>query len=161
MATTLTPEEKTLADKFADDRKKFVSEGLKPAIAALRANNIKEANRLVVEVIRPTYKPVGEGIDALGKLQLNEAKKEYEASTARYTSTRNISIGIIVAGVLLALWSGFLLMRAIMGPLSAAQDVAGKIAAGDLSSTIVIHQNDEVGNCCTPSSPCRMCSPAW
>ncbi|PKO73439.1 MAG: histidine kinase, partial [Betaproteobacteria bacterium HGW-Betaproteobacteria-17] len=32
MATDLTPEEKTLADKFAIDRKSFVVEGLQPAI---------------------------------------------------------------------------------------------------------------------------------
>ena len=31
MATTLTPEEKVLAEKFAADRKRFVTEGLTPA----------------------------------------------------------------------------------------------------------------------------------
>ena len=145
MATTLTPEEKILADKFAEDRKRFVVEGLKPSVAALRSNNIDEAKHIVTTKIRPLYEPVREGVNALIKLQLDVAKHEYEAATERYTSTRNISITIIVAGVLLALWSGFLLMRAILGPLGTAQDVAGKIAAGDLSSNIVIHQNDEVG----------------
>jgi len=145
MATTLTPEEKILADKFADDRKRFVVEGLKPAVSALRNHKIDEAKEIIVTKIRPLYVPVREGIDALITLQLDVAKSEFEAATARYTSTRNISITVIVLGVLLALWSGFLLMRAILRPLETAQDVAGKIAAGDLSSNIVIHQNDEVG----------------
>ncbi|MBU1691565.1 MAG: MCP four helix bundle domain-containing protein [Gammaproteobacteria bacterium] len=145
MATTLTAEEKILADKFADDRKRFVVEGLKASITALRANKIDEAKQIVETKIRPLYKPVGEGIDALIKLQLDVAKNEFEASTARYSSTRNIAITVIVLGVLLALWSGFLLMRAILRPLETAQEIAGKIAAGDLSSNIVIHQNDEVG----------------
>ncbi|GAO35162.1 methyl-accepting chemotaxis protein [Sulfuricella sp. T08] len=145
MATTLTPEEKILADKFAEDRKRFVVEGLKASISALRSNNVKEAEHIVETKIRPLFVPVREGVNALIKLQLDEAEKEYKASTERYTSTRNIAITIIVAGVLLALWSGFLLLRAILGPLGTAQEVAGKIAAGDLSSNIVIHHNDEVG----------------
>lgn len=49
MATSLTPEEKVLADKFAVDRKQFVVEGLKPAISALRANDVKLANQIVLE----------------------------------------------------------------------------------------------------------------
>jgi len=50
-----TAEDKILVSKFADDRKKFVAEGLRPAIAALRANDIALANKLVVEKVRTTY----------------------------------------------------------------------------------------------------------
>ncbi|WP_025916689.1 Tar ligand binding domain-containing protein, partial [Herminiimonas sp. CN] len=92
MATTQTAEEVTLAKKFAEDRARFVQEGLLPTIAALRANDVNAAGRLVVEKIRPTYQPVGEGIDALMKLQLDEAKKEYEAAVARYATIRMVSI---------------------------------------------------------------------
>ncbi|MDP3687487.1 MAG: methyl-accepting chemotaxis protein, partial [Sulfurimicrobium sp.] len=145
MATTLTPDEKILADKFAEDRKRFVAEGLKPSITALRANNVKEAEQIVVNKIRPLYVPVREGIDALIQLQLDVAKSEFEKSTKLYETSRTTAITVIVLGILLALWSGFLLMRAIMTPLLQAQDVASKIAAGDLGSTIEIKSNDEIG----------------
>ena len=65
IAAVSAADEKKLADKFAEDRRKFVNEGLRPAIAALRANNVKEATRIVVEAVRPLYQPVGAGIDAL------------------------------------------------------------------------------------------------
>jgi CHASE3 domain sensor protein len=53
IATYLTPEEKILADKFTDDYKKFVTQALNPAAAALRENDLKKANQIVVENIRP------------------------------------------------------------------------------------------------------------
>jgi len=145
MATALTPEEKILADKFAADRKQFVGEGLKPAIVALRANDLKLADKIVIEKIRVLYEPVGTGIQKLLQLQLDVAKHEYEDSISRYENNRNLSIGLIVGGLVLALWLGIVLIRAIMRPLAEAQDVAAKIAAGDLSSTIDIKNNDEIG----------------
>jgi len=145
MATYLTPEEKILAEKFAEDRKKFVGMGLRPTVAALRAGDIKEANRLVVEVIRPTYKPVGEGIEALKQLQLDIAKEEYEISTSRYATARVISIFLILTGVLLSALMGIMLIRGIGRGLQSAMDVAGKIADGDLSSRVNIENQDEIG----------------
>jgi methyl-accepting chemotaxis protein len=145
MATTLTPDEKKLAVQFAEDRKKFVGTGLKPTMAALREGNIKEANRLVVEVIRPTYKPVGEGILALKKLQLDEAKREYAQAQSSYTTIRNVVIAAILFGVALSIWIGFVLIRAIVLPLNEAVAVANAVAAGDLTSKIEPKSNDETG----------------
>ena len=144
-STYLTPEEKKLADKFAEDRKRFVTEGLRPAIAALHANNLKEVERLVVEKIRPLYAPVSEGIDKLGELQLAEAKKEYEEAQQRYASTRNISIASIIIGLVLAAWIGFVLIRAIVRPLNEAVRVANAVASGDLTSKIGTTSQDETG----------------
>ena len=145
MASYLTPEEKKLAEKFAEDRKKFVTEGLKPSIAALRANDIKEVTHIIVEKIRPLYAPVREGIEKLGDLQLEEAKKEYEAAQQRYDSIRNISIAAITIGLALGIWIGFVLIRAIVIPLNRAVTVANAVAAGDLTSKIEATARDETG----------------
>ncbi len=144
-ATPQSATEKKLADKFAEDRKKFVTEALKPAVAALRANNIKEADRIVVELMRPLYKPVEDGIVALTKLQTEEARKEYEESMARYTTIRNISIAAIAIGLALAAWIGFMLIRAIVRPLNEAVTVANAVASGDLTSKIEVATKDETG----------------
>ncbi|MDQ3267425.1 MAG: Tar ligand binding domain-containing protein, partial [Pseudomonadota bacterium] len=58
MASYLTPEEEKLASKFAEDRKKLFTVGLMPAIAALRTHEINEANKIIVEKIRPLYELV-------------------------------------------------------------------------------------------------------
>jgi len=138
-------EEKKAADKFADDRKKFVGEGLKPAIAALRANNIREANRIVVEAVRPFFVPVGEGIDKLMALQGELAKQEYDEANARFSLFRNLAIAAIAIGVLLATVLGFFLIRAIVRPLTAAIGHFEEIGRGNYKNTIEVHANDEAG----------------
>jgi len=144
MATTLTPEEATLAKKFNEDRTRFVQEGLRPAVAALRANDIDGAKRVVTEKIRPLYTPVGADIEALMKLQLDEAKKEYDAAVARYETIRLIAIGVILAGVLLACIFGLALIRGISRSLAQAMAAANAVAEGDLSHPIQVQGKDEV-----------------
>lgn len=145
MANSHSPEEKKLADNFADDRKKFVAEGLKPAITALRENNLKEATRIVVEVMRPLYKPVGEGIKALTALQLAVAQQEYEQSQNRYVSIRSVTIAATVIGLVLSAWLGFMLIRAIIAPLQRSIAYFGKIADGKYDNNIEIDNRDEIG----------------
>ncbi len=145
MATYLTPEEKELATKFAENRKRFVVEGLKPVMTALRANNIELANKLVVEKIRPLYGSVGEGIQKLMELQLNVADQEYKDAQLRYKATQSITVGMIVFGILLALWMAVVIIRAILRPLSAANDHFKEIIKGNYNSIIEIEHHDELG----------------
>ena len=88
MATALTTDEARIAKQLAEDRALFVQDGLRPALVALRANDTATAHRLVIEKIRPLYIPVGAGIDALMKLQLDVAQAEYNAALARYSTLR-------------------------------------------------------------------------
>jgi methyl-accepting chemotaxis protein len=145
MATTLIPEEKTLADKFAENRKHFLMEGLKPAVAALRANDMALANSIVVDKIRPLYESVGENIQNLLQLQLDVAKQAFEANNSRYNNIRKISIGLIAAGIALILWLGIALIRAIVRPLNTAIGHFGQIAQGHYNNAIEIERQDEIG----------------
>ena len=146
MATKLTMDEEKLAKAFAEDRKKFVQEGLKPTLAAMRANDLKEAQRLVTQSVRPLYLPVKTGIDALGALQLDEAKREFTEASARYTTIRMVSIAAIGGGLLFAGLFGIVLVRSIGRQLGAepgeAASVAGGVAAGDLSTHIELRPGD-------------------
>jgi len=145
MATYLTPDEKKLADKFAEDRKKFISEGVRPAMDLQRAGKKDEAAKSYMEHARPLFKPVTAGIDALVKLQLDVAKQEYEDAQKRFASTRNISLAAIFIGLVLAAWIGFVLIRAIVRPLNEAVRVSNAVASGDLTSKIEVTSKDETG----------------
>ncbi len=146
MATKLTVEETRLAKTFADGRKKFVQEGLLPAIAAARANDLKEANRLIAEKIRTLAVPMEDGLDALVKLQLDEAQNEFNAAAALYATIRLIAIASMAAGLLFAVLFGWWLTRAIGRQLGAepgdAAALAQRVAAGDLSVPIDLKQGD-------------------
>ena len=144
MATKLTPEEAKLASQFAENRAKFLQEGLLPAVVALRANNVTEALRLVVEKIRPLYVPLSTDVDALMQLQMDVAKKEFDAAVARYNIIRIVSITSIMAGVLFAFVFGMALVRGISRSLALAVDASNAVAQGDLTHTIQVNGRDEV-----------------
>ena len=69
LTNQLSPAEKELAARFASNRNRFINEGLKPVILALREHDVNEANRIVVRKLRPLFQPVGKDIHALVKLQ--------------------------------------------------------------------------------------------
>jgi methyl-accepting chemotaxis protein len=145
MAVPHAKDEADLAKKFTEDRRKFVQEGLLVAVKALRANDLKEANRVVVEAIRPFYVPVGQGIEALMKLQLDTAKAEYEAAQGRYATARNVTLATVLLGVLLAVVIGFFLIRAIVRPLTAAIGHFEEIGKGNYKNEIKVESQDEAG----------------
>ncbi|MES2878863.1 MAG: methyl-accepting chemotaxis protein [Pseudomonadota bacterium] len=147
MATYLTPEEAILARKFAEDRAKFVQEGLRASVAALRANDMVELKRVVFEKNRPLYVPVGEGIAALMQLQIDVAKQEFTDAMARYALFRSISIAAIIIGILFAGIFGFMTVRTITrqlgGEPAEAAEVAQRVSAGNLSVSIDLKSGDD------------------
>ena len=145
MVTFLTPEERVLAEKFAYDRREFVMQGLNPAVAALRANDLDRVNKILVEFIRPLYKPVGEGIHQLGKFQLDMASREYEETQYRYEIVFKWLVVISVIGVGSALWIFYVLSRSISNSLHDVVKIANSVAAGDLSQQIVVRSTNEIG----------------
>jgi PAS domain S-box-containing protein len=145
MATYLTVEEKKLADKFAIDRKRLVTEGLNPAMDYLLAGNTEAVEKTISEAVRPLFVPVGEGIDALSHLQLDVAKQEYDMAQIRYEESRFISIALLGVGLLLSLFFGFMLIRGISRSLFTMKQFADSLAGGNLTAQIDLDPNDEVG----------------
>jgi methyl-accepting chemotaxis protein len=145
MATYLTPDEKILADKFADSRKKFVEEGLKPALAALRAKDMPAAVALVHGALGQTFLPVRDNMRALIKLQLEVGKIEYEAAVARFETAKMMAIGLIAFGLACGGAIGGWLISGITRSLAEALRVANSVAAGNLTEQIKIESNDEIG----------------
>jgi len=144
-STHLTAEERKLALKFAEDRDKFLNEGIVPAVAALRAHKIGEAHRLLVEKIRPLYVPLGGSIDALVMLQLDEVGQEYNREQKRYENISNILIASIVIALLLGILIAQVFTHSISRPLENVVSIAREVAAGNLMQKIEVHSNDEIG----------------
>ncbi len=145
MTAYLMPEEKELSGKFAEDRKHFVSEGLKPAVAALQANDFVLAKNVLAEKVRPLYRPVGEGIQNLLQLQIDVARQEYEAANSRYDNIRNIAVALISAGIVLVLGWGRNMILAIVRPLNMTIEHFGQISQGNYSNAIEVERKDEIG----------------
>jgi PAS domain S-box-containing protein len=145
MATYRTVEEKHLADQFAKNHKRFVIEGLNPAMDYLLAGNTAATEKTIKEAVAPFFVPVEESINALTQLQLDIAKQEYDAAEAHYDANRFISAVLAVTGLLLAMLFSFMLIRGISRSLLTMQQFTDALAKGDLTARIDLEQNDEIG----------------
>ena len=145
MATHLPQEEEKLADKFAEDQKKYVTEGLIPALVALRNREIKEANQIVVEKVRPLYDLVMEDLSSLIILQRKIIQQEYRYHQNRYATIRNIFIALIIIVLSLAVLISAGFTRSVFKPLEKAVKIARGVAAGDFTQQIEVQSTDEIG----------------
>lgn len=142
----LEEEERVLVERFDVERARYVEEGITAAMNALQAGRLEEGINITFDVMEPAFEPLIQLTDELMKVQLSKARQEYEAATALYETIRTFVIAAIVTGVLLAMVVGWMIVRAIMVPLTEAVRVANSIADGDLTNQIDAHRNDETGH---------------
>ncbi|MFC0132916.1 methyl-accepting chemotaxis protein [Massilia eurypsychrophila] len=146
MATFLTPEEKVLALAFSDRRMKYLDDGLKPVIAALRAKDVPTVVASMHGAMTTSFQPVQTSMKALMQLQLDVGKSEYDAAGARYRSAKMVVAGLIGVGLLAGMSVGYFLISGITRSLGEALRIAENVAAGNLTEQIRIESNDEIGH---------------
>jgi len=149
LATTLTPEEKQLADNFGQQWKAYqVSRDvtLKLAMggdfAAAKENAVKDAG--------PKFTAARETIFKLIELQGAVARSEYEAAGSRYQTTSNSAIALILIGMTLCGALGFSIIRGINRSVNELRSVMVKMSAdGDLNARAKVYGQDEIGQAAT------------
>jgi len=145
LTTNLTPEERKLADQFTEQQKKFITEGVKPAIEALNNRDFQSAGELFNGPLLTVFKQINTTMTALMQQQQDNGKLLFADSQSRYHTFISLTIIAIVVGLSVALIVGIWLIRAITGPLDEAVKVAQAVADGDLTQTIRVHSKDEAG----------------
>ena len=139
-------EEGTLALKVAEERQKFVQQGLQPTVLALRGNDLQAAQQLMLEAIGPLYVSLKKATSELIQLQADEASKEFMQAEERYDTIRMISIVVFVGGMLVSGVFNLILSRSIVGQLGGepgeARRVAQAVGDRDLSQMINVATGD-------------------
>lgn len=74
-----------------------------------------------------------------------EADQARQAGAVLYSSSRNITLGIIIGAVILCILLGYIISRIISNPLAKVVKVLSKVADGDLRSQSDIDTRDEIG----------------
>lgn len=150
MSTLTDEEDRILAAKFAEVRGRFVEEGIKPAVAAMRANNVAEIRRIQIEHVNPLYAPLFETLDALIEMEKRDTEKLHEESTATYKNMRMLSIALILTIIGLGGALGFSIVRGINRSVGELRNVMVKMSAdGDLSARAKVYGQDEIGQAAT------------
>ena len=144
-ATDLTEKERALVSEFAGHGNDVIG-FLQEALLAAQAGTFDKAESALIERARPTYEKLNASGDALLELQIKvgqdmrlDAQKAFKRNSAIIVSA--IVIGLGLAGLL-----SFLLLRSILGALSAAVSIADRIASGELGNNVRIGGQDELGS---------------
>ncbi|MFZ1547264.1 MAG: Tar ligand binding domain-containing protein [Candidatus Nitrotoga sp.] len=145
LTTFLTPEEKILAAKFDNNRKKLIDQGFIPSIAALRAHDFEKARQIAKEINRQTYAVVAADISNLSELQLTVAKEAYLDAQRYYKKFKDTGLAVSIIGLIFASWLGFLLIRSISVPIEKVLRFTQALVAGDLAPKLELKSNNEIG----------------
>ncbi len=144
MATNLTSEEGALVENF-NQQWQIYTESRNRTMALAAAGNFDASIENMVNDAGPKFDAVHGTMIKLLELQRTESAKEYAAAQSNYETIFMITVTTIVLGTLLAGVIGFLLIRAVIGPLNEAVAVANAVAAGDLTSRIDVNSTNETG----------------
>ena len=145
MAGSLTPEERTLAGKFAQEYRSCLEQGIRPAMQLQRSQGSADAAQFYWQQMRPLCKPVSEEINALVALQLDAAKQQYQDSLTRYGRARNTAIALVLLGLLMALWESMTVFRGIIAPIEKVVALLQMVSQGKYDNAIEISRQDEIG----------------
>ncbi len=144
MSTRMTTEEDRLAKRFQDKQNRYVQEGVKPVLEALRQDKIAEVQSLLLTQTSPLYGEAHADLDALIAIQQDVAKQEYEQADSRFNTIQIVSVGSIVMGLFFAVVFGIALQRSITLSLRRAVDVTQATAEGDLTAAVDTSGDDEI-----------------
>jgi methyl-accepting chemotaxis protein-1 (serine sensor receptor) len=138
-------EEKKLAQDWHDKSAGLGLEHIKAAAAAVKAGQWDDAEMVLIKKINPSYRVGDVALKALADFSEQRAKSNENAVQAGLDSARNMTIAVLVAGVVLSVLVGMLLVQAISVPLQQAMDIAIQVAEGDLTGKVEQRSTSEIG----------------
>ena len=144
LATSLTPEEKILAEHYGVERKKFVTEGLKPALALAASGKESELKTFINTTIDPLFNKAVSLNHELMQMQLDLAKAEYGKSQEDGRTGNIINAISIMLGVLFAIIAIWYIQKYITSRLAYITSRLDSVSKGNLN-TEVIDSDDEMG----------------
>ncbi|GHD41330.1 methyl-accepting chemotaxis protein [Thalassobaculum fulvum] len=145
MATYLTPEEAKIAESYAADRKAFVEQGLKPALALVAKADFAALDSFTTSTLLPLYATAKAEAEQLMALQIEVAASEYAAAETTFTTAFAGAVGLLSLFIALGVFAGRSTIRAVMRPLGHLIEVMGEIAKGNYDNRIGIERRDELG----------------
>ncbi|HEY8907352.1 MAG TPA: methyl-accepting chemotaxis protein, partial [Rhodoferax sp.] len=141
----LSAAEKTQMEAIGSQRSKVIS--LRDAAQKARADgNAEEALKMVNDEYIPAQKAYVESLRELVKIEEGAATAFKTEMDQERATTANIMAGAVAVLLLGIIVGAAWLIRSIREPLSAANDLAARIAQGDLSMTIDTTRGDEFGD---------------
>jgi len=142
-----TQEERDLFDALAAARKKFGA--TRKAVMEISRSGTPEARKLGMEMIHSQAQPAFTNyIDAAEKLLAHKQNKAAESTKAIGSAVDGARTGIMASlaiSVLISAAISLLVVRSITRPLARSVELVECVAQGDLSQTVSVTTEDELG----------------
>ncbi|HIJ91307.1 MAG: MCP four helix bundle domain-containing protein [Desulfobulbaceae bacterium] len=142
--TIISDEARKLFQTFVETRKVY-GKYIDQVVALVQAGKYAEAQALTKGEMKKAAFDENAAIDALQNKKLQDAKDTAENNDGIASASRRLMIGCAVVGVVLAVFLGLFIAKAITTPLNQGLDVAKALSAGDLKCIIKVSGKDETG----------------
>lgn len=138
-------EEKRLTEEVANARSRFLNEAYTPMLAAIKAGNKDEADRINMNVVQPIFLDYSDKMSKLGEYQFTTAEKLLSNAKEAYSQFVWLDIVGVLLGLGAVFVSAYYLLRAISHPLGVILHQFEYIGSGDLTHEIRVDSSDEMG----------------
>jgi methyl-accepting chemotaxis protein len=138
------PEGKRLLAQLTEARIKYVASFTKVA-RLVDERNAEEATRVMNKETLPALDALQEPINALTELQRKIVVASSDEVRSGIASARALMLTLGALSLLIGVGLAYWITRSITRPMSEAVNIARTVAAGDLSSHIVVRTHDECG----------------
>lgn len=145
----MTEEEKPVVAEAKELLDKFLKEGFLPTLAAVKAGNAEEADKINAGAMGKLYEQYSQKIIKLESMQFAQAEAKLKASQDAFRIFTWVDIAGVLAGLVAVSISAYFLLAAISHPLHFVLQQFEAIGNGDLSTQIKARSNDEMGQLLT------------
>ncbi|MGN6388701.1 MAG: methyl-accepting chemotaxis protein, partial [Burkholderiaceae bacterium] len=139
-----TPEEKALYDRIGDARDVY-TKAKNASVKAKVDGNAEESNRILEQEFLPAAKTYENLLLDFLSWQRKSIDGKAQTIEQAYRDGMKLLVALVVLTAGFSILCGILIARSITRPLSNAVALAGKVAAGDLTTRIAATSRDEVG----------------
>jgi len=138
------PEEKALLAKIQDTRAVYTKAFLKVA-ELIESDARDQAAEVMTKEAFPALDALLQHTSAMLEQQKNNIDSGAAESERHIKLARNLMIALGVVALLASLWLAVAITSSITRPLEEAVSIAQSVAAGDLTTEIAVHSDDETG----------------
>ncbi len=149
LSTRRTPDEEKLAQQFNTAYTTLLQQDLSPVIAAMKQEQMQEANRLLLTQLVPSFNRANDLAAKLFQLQLDIAKKEYLQAEQTNNSLQTTIILVMVTGMGLNFILAVITINGIGRGVQQISQSAHRLASGDLTTRIRYEARDELAQIAT------------
>ena len=142
--TEITAEEQELADRVST-LLDAISPRIDDVLRLFERGDHESLGSFIEYRLFPSVSPLAASLQQLSALQEDLAQQAYAQAQTALTSAITLAAGSLVIVLILALLSATWIIRTITRSLDSAVHVAETVANGDLSSSIEVTSNDELG----------------